>query len=156
VGRMTIAFSCHSSTMVNIAMECDLRRWMRLIEADQPADSEEVISADDFIEACDIALAKSKYAAISHLNLFPMGDGEVEISHIGVEAAHRQKGVGGRLMRFLTDLADYHDITLYASPATDADPDEGPGYDRLQDWYEGWGFVKLSGQDMMCREPAVD
>lgn len=116
----------------------------------------EIISesiAEDFEEEFDALFQASSYASISHVNINCFGEKDAEISHIGVDLDHRGKGIGNALMQMITSLADGRGVILYASPATDADEEEGPGYERLREWYESWDFEKISGRDLMKREP---
>lgn len=150
-------------------MSNELRRWITLLnEAYEPT------PAEMFEEVVDDAVKAAGYAAFGHLNLFSHGPREVEISHIGVDDEHRQKGIGTALMGLVTELADQHGITLFASPASDAgddnlysddddaDNEESGGerggremdYYALQDWYERWDFRKLPGVDRMRRRPS--
>jgi GNAT superfamily N-acetyltransferase len=123
-----------------------LRNWMRLMENDTSA-------TDVFEDVFAARFAASSYAAKGHLYLHAFGPRDVEITHIGVDSQHRNQGVGNALMAMVTDLADQHQIVLYASPATDAGEDGGPDQLELREWYERWDFVKLPGRDLMMREP---
>jgi GNAT superfamily N-acetyltransferase len=108
---------------------------------------------EEFEDAFEAAHKESAMAAFSKVSFHEMSATELEISHIEVAKDKRGNGTGTKLMHFLIQLADHYDVTLYLSPATDADPEEGPDYERLREWYEGLGFERMSGRDLMKREP---
>lgn len=130
--------------------EADLTDWDdELVEGTERT----MNAAETFEDTFHAAFAASGLATVSHMHLHSFGVRDVEISHIGVDAAHRGKGIGNQLMGMITELADQHSIILYASPATDADGETGLDFEALREWYERWDFIKLAGQDMMKREP---
>ena len=116
----------------------------------------ESTQTDSFEDAFYAEFEASEYASISHVNLHSYDNNKVEINHIGVDQGHRGKGIGNALMTMLTRLADEYGIILYASPATDADGEEGLDYHGLRDWYERWNFEKLPGLDNMRRDPTKE
>ncbi len=123
-----------------------MRRWMKLVEAASTASPAEAFE-DAFWEAYDIYGMKNT----SRVSLHQHGVDEVEISYIAANV--RGQGIGNRLMRLLTDLADRYGVVLYASPASDADGENGLDTLALVDWYERWGFGRQPGVDAMRREP---
>ena len=127
-----------------------MRKYINIMENIEETFSEKVENE------LDSMMKRTGLDKFSHVNFFEMSPIDLEVTHIGVNAEHRGKGFGNRLMDYLTNLADKYSVTLYLSPATDANPEEGLGYEDLRAWYESWNFERMSGRDLMKREPDND
>lgn len=132
-------------------MTSDLRRFISLIETAQAPEA--MTPAEAFDDAFEAAYEASGLSAKGHVALFHHGPRKVEITHIQTDAGHRGQGVGNAVMELLTTAADQHNVVLFASPASDADPEEGLGPQDLRDWYDRWGFEAIPGVDRMGRRP---
>jgi GNAT superfamily N-acetyltransferase len=76
-----------------------------------------------YIDAGEILVARTSDGAVGHLQLVDAGDGASEIKNMAVEAAHRGRGIGRRLIDAAIDLARAkgHSELAVATAAADLD-----------------------------------
>ncbi len=120
-----------------------------IVEGDEPDEQDDPQS---FIDAFYDAYERSGLDKMGHVSLHAFG-AQVEISHIGIDEPFRGAGNGSKALQLICDIADRYGVTLMASPADDADGEDGlPDKEALGDWYERFGF-EHRGQGRMERLP---
>jgi GNAT superfamily N-acetyltransferase len=75
------------------------------------------------------------------------------LSMIKVPKEHQKQGIGGHIMKAITQYADHHGRSVSLSPEKRPG---GPSKSKLTDWYKSHGFKKNRDSrfsDSMLREP---
>jgi predicted GNAT family N-acyltransferase len=90
------------------------------------------------------------------LHVTRASSGHIVVHQIVVPGEKRSQGIGGRIMKRLTDAADRNGDSMALTPSKDY----GGTVSRLQTFYRGHGFVPNSGRnkdyttrESMIREP---